>query len=102
MRTPCPKKRAARLSVNKASWQDERLTVSGRVAKAARKRVKVTARCGTTRATNRVKPRRGAWRATFTLQGRCASARRARVTATYPGGPNLRRATTAQRVVKSR
>jgi hypothetical protein len=101
MRTPCAKKRKAALKVGKASWQGRSLTVVGRIAKAATRRVKVTAECGSTRVTKRVQPdRRGRWRATFMLRGRCASAQRARVTARYPGGPKVRRASAARRVTR--
>jgi hypothetical protein len=100
MRTPCPRRRSARLTVRKTSWEGNELTVAGRVAKTARKQLRVTARCGKAHVTKRAKPRQGRWRTTFTLVGRCASARRVRVTASYPGGPGVKRATAVRRVVK--
>jgi hypothetical protein len=103
MRTPCPKKqnkKAARLRLGKAKWQGERLTVSGRVAKAATRRVTVKASCGKATVSRRVKPKRGSWKAILALPSRCAGASRAKVTATYPGGPKLKRATAARRVTR--
>jgi hypothetical protein len=103
MRTPCPKKKnkkAAGLRLGKAKWQGERLTVSGRVAKAATKRVTLTASCGKATVSRRVKPKRGSWKAILELPSRCAGASRAKVTATYPGGPKLKRATAARRVTR--
>jgi hypothetical protein len=97
---PCGERKRAALRIAKASWRGDRLTVQGKVRKAARKRVIVTATCGRTTISKRVKPRRGRWSMTLELRGRCASARRATVTARYPGGPKLRRATTARRVGK--
>jgi hypothetical protein len=102
LRTPCAKKKKkkAALKVRTASWQGQHLTVAGRIAKGATKRVKVTATCGSTSISKVVKPRRGGWRTTFTLRGGCAGARTARVVARYPGGPRLKRATAARRVTK--
>jgi hypothetical protein len=100
IRMPCGKKKRAALRIGKASWRGDRLTVQGRVGKAARKRVKVTARCGRTSVSKRAKPRRGRWKTTLTLGGRCASARSAKLTVRYPGGPKLRRASAARRVVR--
>lgn len=100
MRTPCAKKKKAALRVRKASWEGRRLTVAGRIAKAATKRVKVTATCGSTTLSTLVKPRRGSWQTTFSLGSRCADARIARVAARYPGGPRAKRATVARRVTK--
>jgi hypothetical protein len=97
---PCAKRKRAALSVASASWRGNRLTVSGRVAKAATRRIRVAAACGRTTVSTRAKPRRGRWKATLTLRGQCAGARRARVTVRYPGGPKVRGATAARRVSK--
>jgi hypothetical protein len=97
---PCGKRKSAALRISRASWEDDRLTVRGRVRKAARKRVKVTASCGPTTVSRRAEPRRGRWKTTLSLRGRCASARSAKLTARYPGGPKLRRAADARRVSK--
>ncbi len=100
MGTPCPKKRAARLRVGKTRWSSNRLMVSGRVAKAARKRLRVTARCGRKSVSRRVKPKRGRWKTTLKMRGRCARARRAKVTVRYPGGAKVKKAAAARRVRK--
>jgi hypothetical protein len=100
LRTPCAKKKEAALRVRKASWEGRRLTVAGRIAKGATKRVKVTATCGGTSVSRAVRPARGRWRATLTLGGRCPDARTARVIARYPGGPRVKRATAARRVTR--
>jgi hypothetical protein len=101
IRMPCGKRKRAALRIAKATWQGDRLAVRGRVRAAARKRVKVTARCGRTTVSSRVKPRRGRWKATLELRGRCASASKVNVTARYPGGPKVRGATAARRVSKT-
>jgi hypothetical protein len=98
IRTGCPKKRPARLRVGKTRWRGDKLIVSGRVAKAAKRRVTVTAKCGDATASKRVKPRRGRWKATLPIRGRCGSTGRAKVTARYPGGPKVRPAKAARRV----
>jgi hypothetical protein len=100
LRTPCPKKRPARLRVRTAKWRGDTLVVSGRVAKAATRRVKVTARCGKSTRSKRVMPRGGRWTARLRLGGGCAAKRRTAVTASYPGGPKVRRATAGRRVAK--
>jgi hypothetical protein len=97
---PCAKRKRAALRIRRASWRGLQLTVGGRVRKAARKRVTVTVRCGGTTVSKRAKPRRGRWKATLELDDQCASAGRATVTARYPGGPKLRRASAARRVSK--
>jgi hypothetical protein len=97
---PCKKRKRAALRIRKASWRGDELTVSGQVRKAARKRVTVTARCGGTTVAKRAKPKGGRWKATLELDDQCTSAGRAKVTARYPGGPKLRRATAARRVSK--
>jgi hypothetical protein len=97
---PCKKRKRAALRIAKTSWRGDELTVSGLVRKAARKRVTVTARCGGTTVAKRAKPKRGHWKATLELDDQCTSAGRAKVTARYPGGPKLRRATAARRVSK--
>jgi hypothetical protein len=96
IKTPCAKRRAARLRVRSARWRGRRLTVSGRISRLARRPVRVTARCAGTRVSRRARPRAGRWRATLRLPARCARTRRARLTATYPGGGSLRRATAAR------
>jgi hypothetical protein len=100
MRTPCAKKRKKRaaLKVRKATWEGRHLEVAGRIAAAATKRVKVTARCGGSSVSERVKPTRGRWQATIALGGRCATARNARLVVSYPGGPKVRHATASRRV----
>jgi hypothetical protein len=90
MATPCPKKKAARLKIASARWQGKRVTVSGRIARAATERVNVSLRCGKATVSKRVKPRRGRWKATLTLRGRCTDARRARVTARFAGGRQVK------------
>jgi hypothetical protein len=98
MATPCSRKKAARLEVRKARWSGNRLSVSGRVATAARKRLKVTADCGKTRASKRVKPQRGRWRVTFSLRDRCTDSSRVAIAASYPGDPTLKPAVAKRRV----
>jgi ELWxxDGT repeat protein len=81
------------------------VTVRGRIAKSARKPVRVTLRCGKTTVSKRAKVnRRGAWSAKLRLRGGCAGARRARVTVTYAGDARLKRATVrrAVRLVRAR
>lgn len=98
MRTPCPNKRAAALKVDKATWQGRRLIVSGRIDRAAKRKVKVTARCGSAKVSKRTMPRRVRWKGTLRLPRRCSKAGRAKVSASYPGGQRLRRASATRRV----
>jgi hypothetical protein len=98
MATPCPKKKRARLKIAKARWQGKRVTVSGLINRAAERRVRVSVRCGNATVGKRVKPRRGRWKATLRLFGRCADVRRARVTARYAGGPRVKQARAARTI----
>jgi hypothetical protein len=95
MRTPC---RSPNLRVRKASWRGPGLTVRGSLRRAAIGPVTVTARCGTARATERVRTRRGRWAARLNLRGRCAESRVAKVTARYAGGPGTRGGRATRRV----
>jgi hypothetical protein len=102
MATPCPKKRKARLKIARARWQGKRVVVSGRIARAASRRLTVTVRCGTTTVAKRVKPRRGRWKAALPLRGRCADARRARLAVRFAGGRQVKRARAARTITRSR
>jgi hypothetical protein len=100
MTTPCPKKKKevpARLRVRAASFAGDRLRVSGTIAAAAGRDVRVGATCGSSRGTTRIsaraRPRRGRWNATLTLRGRCVGASRALVVARYAGERKLKAAT---------
>jgi hypothetical protein len=63
------------------------LAVGGTIAKAARGRITVSARCGKTRIAKRAKrPRKGRWAAALRLRGACAGADRAKVRIAYVGG----------------
>jgi hypothetical protein len=84
MANPC---RRARLKIGRVRARGNRLAVRGRIAKGARKRVKVVLRCGKTRIAKRAKrsaPRR--WKTTLSLRGRCSSAQRGKLRVVYPGG----------------
>jgi hypothetical protein len=88
MAAPC---RAPALRIRRARAEGDRLRVSGTVAKRAGKRVRVQLRCGGARTAKAAKrPRPGRWSATLRLRGKCATARRARLRATYPGGGDFR------------
>jgi hypothetical protein len=84
MANPC--KRAG-LKIGKVRARGNRVAVIGRIAKGARKRVRVVLRCAKTRVVKRAKrtgPRR--WRTALPRRGRCAGARRAKLRVVYPGG----------------
>jgi len=95
MRTPCAKKkkkRKAALRVSKATWQANRVTVSGRINRMAKRSVRVTVRCGRPGVTRSAKPnRRGLWRTTLSTGGRCTDTRMARVVARYAGDSRVAR-----------
>jgi hypothetical protein len=92
MQMPCGKKGKAALSVGRATWRGNRVTVSGRINRKARRSVRVTVRCGRATFTGKARPnRRGLWRTTLDTGGRCADTSRARVVARYPGGPRVER-----------
>jgi hypothetical protein len=88
---PCRK--SPKLKLGKASWNGSRLTVGGRIAKAAKKRVIVRASCAGMKASQRAKPRRGRWTTTLTLPTSCASAHKLTLSARYAGDARLERAT---------
>jgi hypothetical protein len=88
MRKPC---RRPLLRVRRIRAGATRLVVRGTVRPRARKRITVTVRCGATRVAKRASrpgPRR--WRAALPLRGRCASARKAKLRVSYPGGGDFR------------
>jgi hypothetical protein len=80
---PCTR---PKLKLRRVRRDGDRLLVRGTLAKAARKRVQVTLRCGKTRVVKRARragPRR--WVAAVPLRGRCADASRAKLRVAYPG-----------------
>lgn len=91
MATPCPKRRRAQLRVRRARWDDKQVTVSGTINRAAKRGVRATLRCGETRISRTVRPRRGRWTATVGLRGRCEDVRQARLTVQYTGGPRVKK-----------
>jgi hypothetical protein len=96
MSAPC---RAPALRIRHARAEGGRLRVSGTVAKRAGKRVRVQLRCAGARMAKAAKrPRPGRWSATLKLRGKCATARRARLRATYPGGGDFRPAARGRRL----
>jgi hypothetical protein len=96
MAAPC---RAPALRIRRTRASGGSLVVRGTVARRARKRVRVQLRCGGTRVAKTAKrPRPGRWTATLRLRGKCASARRARLRATYPGGGDFRPAARRRRL----
>ncbi len=94
MGKPCGK--SPRLRIGKLRWAGGQLLVSGRVAKAAKRRVKVTVGCAKARASKSAKPKRGRWAAALTPPARCAGARKLKVSARYGGGAGFDRATAAR------
>jgi hypothetical protein len=98
MKTPCPDERKSRLRVGKASWSGQKVTVSGRIARAAKGKVRVTVRCGDRTVRGAAPVRRGRWRTTINTAGRCASHDRARIVARYPGRGNLAKANATRTV----
>jgi len=81
---PCKR---PRLKIKRVREVGNRLVVVGTKAKAAKKRVKVTLRCGGTRVAKLAKRRGpGRWAVALRLRGRCADASRAKLRASYPGG----------------
>jgi hypothetical protein len=75
------------LKIKRLRAQGGSLVVAGTIAKAARGRIAVAARCGKTVLAKRAKrPRKGRWAATLKLRGACADASRARVRIAYVGG----------------
>jgi hypothetical protein len=91
MATPCVKKKVAGVKIAKARWQGKRVTVSGRINRAATRRLTVRVDCGKTTVSKRVKPARGRWKATLTLGGRCADARRAKLSVRYGGQARVKK-----------
>jgi hypothetical protein len=98
--TPCAKKkRKAALRVAKASWRGNRVTVSGRINRMAKRSVKVTVRCGRASFSRSAKPNgRGLWRASLGTRGRCTDTRMARVVARYAGDRRVARSRAARSV----
>ena len=100
--TPCAKKkkkRKAALRVSKATWQANRVTVSGRINRMAKRRVRVTVRCGRASVSRSAKPNaRGRWRTTLSTGSRCSDTRMARVVARYAGDPRVARSRAARSV----
>ncbi|MGH2783620.1 MAG: hypothetical protein ACRDLA_19835, partial [Thermoleophilaceae bacterium] len=89
MGSPC--KRRARLRGIRTLWRANRLTVAGFIARKAKRRVRVTVRCGDGRAAKSTKPRRGRFRTTLRLGRRCDDASKARVVIRYRGGPKVKK-----------
>jgi hypothetical protein len=105
MGTPCAKKkkRKAALRVSKATWQANRVTVSGRINRMAERAVRVTVRCGHASVSRSAKPNgRGLWRTTISTGGRCTDASSARVVARYAGDARVARSQAARSVRVSR
>jgi hypothetical protein len=65
--------------------------VRGRINRTATRRLTVRVRCGKTTVRKRVKPARGRWKAALTLRGRCASARRAKLSVRYAGQARVKK-----------
>ena len=99
---PPPGKKSAGLKIGKATVKGGRLVLSGKIAKGATKKLKVVAACGKTKVTKFVKPKRGKWAVRLKLRGACATAARARLTVTYAGDANLKKASAKRRVRLSR
>jgi hypothetical protein len=95
---PCKK---PGLKVRKKSWRGDRIVVRGVIAKAAKRKVSVTARCGKTRVTKAKKPKRGRWKVALPARGRCGDASRARLVVKYPGGDQFRPATRRRAISRS-
>jgi len=91
MATPCANKEAAGVKITKARWQGKRVTVSGRINRAATRWLTVRVGCGKTTVSKRVKPARGRWKATLTLRARCADARRAKLSVRYAGQARVKK-----------
>jgi len=94
IKKPC-RKRPARLRVGPARWSGDKLSVRGRIAPTASRRLRVTVRCrGSKRSVSKGarSGMRGTWKATLTLGPRCGSARRARVIVRHAGGASVTRA----------
>jgi hypothetical protein len=88
---PCAR---PKLRIRRTAVRGNRLVVRGTIARAAAKRkVKVTLRCGGARVAKRAR-RAGArrWVAALRLRGGCAAARRGRLRVSYPGGGPFRNA----------
>jgi hypothetical protein len=92
LRMAAPCKRPA-LKVKRVRESGGRLIVRGTIARQAGNKVRVALRCGRTRVARAARrPRPGRWTATLRLRGRCASAGRAGLRVSYPGGGNFRSA----------
>ncbi len=88
---PCAR---PKLRIRQTGVRGNRLVVRGTIARAAAKRkIKVTLRCGGTRVAKRAR-RAGArrWVAALRLRGACAEASRGRLRVGYPGGGPFRNA----------
>ncbi len=95
---PC---RNPHLKIRRKSWRGERIVVRGVVAKAAKRKVSVTARCGKTRVVKAKRPKRGRWKVALPARGRCGDASRARLVVKYPGGDQFRPATRRRAISRS-
>ncbi len=97
--TPC-KKKSPKLKLGKVARSGNRLLVTGSVAKAAKGRLEVGARCAGKAVSKRAKPKRGRWRTTLRLPGRCADGRMLEVTARYAGGAGFAAAAVRARTTR--
>lgn len=90
MANPC---RRSRLKLRQARARGDRLVVKGTIAKRAKKRVKVSLRCGKTKTVERARrSTRRRWKVAIVLQGRCADAARGKLRAVYPGAGRFTKA----------
>ncbi len=99
MTTPCAnqaasksvsaKKASARLRITSRTVSAHRIAVRGKVNRAASRAVKVTAACGSAKATRSVHQSRGLWHARVAVPTRCAHAAKVKLTIKYPGGPTV-------------
>jgi hypothetical protein len=86
LRMAAPCKRPA-LKLERVRESGGRLIVRGAIARRAGNKVRVALRCGRTRVARAARrPRPGRWAATLRLRGRCATASRAELRVSYPGG----------------
>ena len=75
------------LKIRRLRASGDTLAVRGTIARKARERITVSARCGKTRVAKRAKrPRKGRWAAALKLRGACADASKAKLRISYVGG----------------
>jgi hypothetical protein len=88
MRKPC---RRPLIRIRRIAKGESRIAVRGTIRPKATKRLSVSLRCAGTRVARRAARRSGKrWTAALRLRGRCASARKARLRVSYPGGGDFR------------